>query len=168
MNIRPTSRSVRAVGAASLVLAGSMAAAACGTQQTAPGPKHVKQEAASCTSQIAQLERAVSGSSSSGGGVVGEMAARLIGTIVVTPGHGTSCTTLKPGQTVHLAVGDKLVFEANDAPSLTGKTSSIDVSTAPGTSGPPPLSTAHVVVTLTAVSAGQVSLVWTDCSGTGC
>jgi hypothetical protein len=64
-------------------------------------------------------------------------------------------------------------FVANSTPTLSpGSSGVVTVSTAPGPegqgfddNGP---STPHVIVTVTAVGVGSVSLQWEDCSGTDC
>lgn len=72
--------------------------------------------------------------------------------------------------TVHLHVGDRVEFVANGAPGL--KPEGSGVVTVAARPGPvdhgPGFAMEHVVVTLTAVHAGEVTVSWIDCSGTGC
>ncbi len=61
-------------------------------------------------------------------------------------------------------------FEVRDAPRTTGTVVEVSTSSGPSISlGEDPASaTPHVIVTLTAVHQGSVSIAWFDCSGTGC
>lgn len=154
------------------MLVGSLAAAACGSAQALPPPKHPTPGPGPCAAQIHQLEHAATtdAAGGGGGGIVLMTAARLESKVVVTPSaSGPECAVLEPGKTVHLAVGEKLVFVANDAPFLSGATSAVDVSTGPGPSTQfGGLSTSHVIVTLTAAHPGSVNVDWSNCSGTAC
>jgi hypothetical protein len=169
MTLRPNARPVRAAGAGALVLASSLAAAACGSQSTPPPQRH---SAGPCAAQIAQLARqSAAGTSTFAGGVTLVAAARLsakVEVVVAPNSFGPACTVLQPERTLVLWPGQKAVFEANAAPSMSGTTTAVSISEAPGVSAPPPLQTPHVIVTVTAVDAGTVTLAWTNCSGTGC
>ena len=103
-------------------------------------------------------------------------AALLRATVVVDNLRSPSprCTTLQPGQTVNLHIGDRVQFVANNAPALNQASPEVvAVTTSPGPvqSGPGggSLTTSHVIVTLTAEHPGTVEVgPWVDCSGTGC
>jgi hypothetical protein len=171
---RPLARVWGAAGAATLVLAGSIAAAGCGSAQAVrhPGPP----PAGPCSQQVKQLDQQAAAAAlgeppAVRGSIDLAAAALLTAKVVVTPAaSGPTCQILTPGKTVDLRVGWRVVFVANEAPALTGAQGSVSVATSPGPSssflGQPP--TSHLVVTLTAVRPGAVSLQWIDCSGTGC
>jgi hypothetical protein len=166
------SRAIGAAGAASLVLAGSILAAGCGTGQALPKPTpHQPGPTNPCASAIKQLGGTSLTAAHAGGGSIELMtAARLTARVDVTPRvQGPACAILQPGTKVELTVGHSLVFVANGPPDLMGLLSAVRVTTSPGPSTSfGGLTTSHVIVTLTAVRSGTVNLHWVDCSGTGC
>ena len=101
-------------------------------------------------------------------------AMRLSAVVQVSGDRGDSpkCVGLLPGATVTLRIGDSAEFVANAVPQLDGA-DVVTVSTRPGptSSGPGTiggLRTAHLIIRLTAVRTGTVTVDWIDCSGTGC
>src|SRR5262249_23540225 len=111
-------------------------------------------------------------SSSSATRPIGAMAARLGVTIEVTAGHSptTRCVVPRlPSDTLRVGVGDTVEFVAHDQPTLAKQDAAIvEVSSRSGPTSPGPLATRHVVVTVTALAPGTVTLDYIDCSGTGC
>lgn len=99
-------------------------------------------------------------------------AALMTATVIVDAEVATPsrCVQLAVGQTVRLRLGDRAEFVANQTPELTPASSdAVRVTSRPGpTEVFGGLTTAHLVVTLTAIHAGTVSLRWIDCNGTGC
>lgn len=100
-------------------------------------------------------------------------AALLSATVVVDPanGHADRCVVLASGEQLHLRIGDRAELVANRAPDLTPETGgAVQVSTqsGPTTPGPGGLASSHVIVTISAVHLGTVTVRWIDCSGTGC
>lgn len=103
-------------------------------------------------------------------------AALLVASVEVSPqetGH-RKCLPLTPGSVAHLLIGDRAEFVANGLPGLEPANEAVvTVSTLPGPlergPGPPGgVPTFHVIVRLTAVRPGNLTVQWTDCSGTGC
>ena len=103
-------------------------------------------------------------------------AALLLASVEVSPqqtGH-PKCLPLTPGSVAHLLIGDRAEFVANGSPGLEPADEAVvTISTLPGPiAGGPGLPggipTSHVIVRLTAVRPGNVTVDWTNCSGTGC
>ncbi|HEV2360356.1 MAG TPA: hypothetical protein VGS21_01515, partial [Acidimicrobiales bacterium] len=104
--------------------------------------------------------------------VVGASAARLSAEVTVSalpPEH--RCIALTSGANLHIRIGDRIQFVANSTPRFSNNLSNgglFSVQTSPGPTATGALPTTHVIVTLTAVAPGSVTLGWTDCSGTAC
>ena len=102
-------------------------------------------------------------------------AARITASIHVsgqTASH-PGCRPLAPGSDVDLLIGERVQFVANQPPQLDPPSSPVvAVSSSPGPAQSGPggggLRTTHLIVVLTAVKPGDVSVEWEDCSGTAC
>lgn len=73
------------------------------------------------------------------------------------------------GPPLRLHISDRVAFIANDPPRLSAtdrRIVSVSSINAPPDTGP--LKTQHVIVTVTAIGPGSVTLTYTNCSGTGC
>ena len=70
---------------------------------------------------------------------------------------------------LRIEIGDQVGFIANAMPQLTdAQARVVRVAFVPAASDSGPLHTTHVVVTVTAIAQGSVTLSYTNCSGTGC
>lgn len=100
------------------------------------------------------------------------MAALLQATVVVTASQAAhpDCAQLTLGQTSHLELGDRLELVSNGVPQMSSSPPGVlTVATAPGPSSSfGGITTHHLLVTLTAVKPGTVTLTWEDCTGTAC
>lgn len=103
-------------------------------------------------------------------------AALLVANVEVSPqqaGH-PKCVPLTPGSVARLLIGDRAEFVANGSPGLEPANEAVvTISTLPGPTQrgpglPDGIPTSHVIVRLTAIRPGNVTVHWTDCSGTGC
>ena len=100
-------------------------------------------------------------------------AAMLFADIHVAAEHASRarCFPLTPGSTVQLFIGDRTEFVANDRPEMEPPNSDVlTTSTRPGPveTGPGSIPTRHLIIRLTAVRPGNVTVHWIDCSGTAC
>jgi hypothetical protein len=171
-----TPRTLRSGTAAPLVAALLVAGAgaACGSasagsvRPTHTGPTHTR--AARHGPTVCGRPATAPGVGAGGAGGSGPVvaaAARLSATVTVVPkATGPACRVLETGKHVVIGVGQRVQFVANDVPAVTG--SGVETHSAPGPRSPGPLRTTHLVITLTAVQPGTVTVGWIDCSGTGC